>query len=162
MLNEEETSDRQLREQFRERWTRTPSQTLTAPIRSEAQKYRTIINNAMSADKVVKQRFNEHRSGYELLSKTNVSVCHVNHAPSICFFSFAYPFPDLPYIFHTSADLQLFVPLSRHCCPYTSTIQFIIVIMFIKYSVGPMVQCLNHKFTTLFRHAVRFFARAVH
>ena len=75
MLNEEETSDRQLREQFKERWTRTPSQTLTAPIRSEAQKYRTIINNAMSADKVVKQRFNEHHTGYELLSKTNVSVC---------------------------------------------------------------------------------------
>ena len=78
MLNEEESSDRQLKEQFKERWTRTPSGTLTAPIRSEAQKYRTILNNAMTADKVIKQRFNEHSAGYDLLSKSNVSVLGVD------------------------------------------------------------------------------------
>ncbi|KAI0233522.1 Programmed cell death 6-interacting protein [Lamellibrachia satsuma] len=74
MLNEEESSDRQLKEQFKERWTRTPSGTLTAPIRSEAQKYRTILNNAMTADKVIKQRFNEHSAGYDLLSKSNAEI----------------------------------------------------------------------------------------
>ena len=74
MLNEEESSDRQLREQFKAQWTRTPSTNLTAPIRSEAEKYRTILNNAMAADKVIKQRFNEHVAGYELLSQSNVCL----------------------------------------------------------------------------------------
>ena len=78
MLNEEEASDRQLREQFKERWTRTPSEQLTTPIREEAGKYRTIINNAISADGVVKERYGKHKQCIELLSKSDVStLCHM-------------------------------------------------------------------------------------
>lgn len=74
MLDDEQRSDEQLREQFKERWTRTPSTKLTESIRSEASKYRTIINNAINSDAVVKERFAKHREGIRLLSLDSVSV----------------------------------------------------------------------------------------
>ena len=73
MLDEEESSDKQLRGQFKERWTRTPSEKLTGPIRSEGQKYGTILTNAISADGVVKDRFGAHKDNIALLSKSDVS-----------------------------------------------------------------------------------------
>ena len=69
LLREEKDSDTQLRDQFKEKWTRTSSDKLTSSFDTNAQKYRTIINNAKDADKVVKEKFETHKEYIELLAK---------------------------------------------------------------------------------------------
>lgn len=70
MLNEEAEADTRLRTQFKEKWSRTPSEKLTEMFRSNASKYREIIRNATTADKTVRDTFDKHARGMELLSKS--------------------------------------------------------------------------------------------
>lgn len=61
MLREEEEADRALRAQFGARWTRTESAKLTEAFRANAAKYAQIIDNAVRADNIVQQKFQQHK-----------------------------------------------------------------------------------------------------
>lgn len=68
MMKEESDSDNQLRAQFKEKWTRNHSDKLTEMFRSNAQKYRKVINDAIEADKIVRQKYEKSVKGIQLLS----------------------------------------------------------------------------------------------
>lgn len=61
MLREESEADDQLRAQFGDRWTRTPSSKLNNMFVSNAAKYKQIIENAVKADSIVQEKFEKHR-----------------------------------------------------------------------------------------------------
>jgi programmed cell death 6-interacting protein len=71
-LDDEGKSDTQLRDQFKERWSRTPSTTLTKPMRDEAVKYRTILDTAIQADRIVREKYEKNKQAITLLSKPPV------------------------------------------------------------------------------------------
>lgn len=70
MIDDEESSDKQLREQFKERWSRTPSDKLTQPMRDESMKYKQILDTAINADRIVQEKFQKHKQAIDLLSKS--------------------------------------------------------------------------------------------
>jgi programmed cell death 6-interacting protein len=74
MLDDEERGDTELRNQFKERWTRTVSASLTVPLREEAKKYMDIIQNAINADKIVQEKYRMNRDCIVLLSKQTVII----------------------------------------------------------------------------------------
>ncbi|KAK7067282.1 Rhophilin, Rho GTPase binding protein [Halocaridina rubra] len=67
-LREEAESDNQLRNQFQEKWTRIASDKLTGTFQANAQKYRKVIETAMNADSTIREKYDGHREGMELLS----------------------------------------------------------------------------------------------
>ncbi|XP_058457648.1 programmed cell death 6-interacting protein [Malaya genurostris] len=68
MLDEERDSDETLRNKFNAQWTRTHSSKLTQTFRENCETYRKIIDNAITADKTVRGKFEKNREGIELLS----------------------------------------------------------------------------------------------
>ena len=74
MLDEEERDDKQMRDHFKDRWTRTPSAKLTGQLREEGTRYRSILDNATNADGIVKEKYNSHRRSLEILSKSDVCI----------------------------------------------------------------------------------------
>ncbi|CAL2036918.1 CBN-ALX-1 protein [Caenorhabditis brenneri] len=69
ILNEEKESDDNMRKQLGTKWSRMSSDQLTGPLVTEIGKYRGILHTASNADKMVKEKFESHRQGIELLSK---------------------------------------------------------------------------------------------
>lgn len=70
LLSEERNSDEQLKTQFKERWNRTPSTKLTEAFVTNISKYRTLLENAVSADATVQSKLDLHRRGIEMLSRS--------------------------------------------------------------------------------------------
>ncbi|KAL2080408.1 hypothetical protein ACEWY4_024201 [Coilia grayii] len=60
MLDDEETTDNELRAKFSQRWHRTPSGDLYKPLRAEGGNFRNVLDKAVAADQVVRERFNTH------------------------------------------------------------------------------------------------------
>ena len=50
------------------RWNRTPSDKLTGTFTTNATKYRTIIDNARTADGVVREKMSSHMEGIRALA----------------------------------------------------------------------------------------------
>uniref|UniRef100_A0A8C6T8E1 Programmed cell death 6 interacting protein n=1 Tax=Neogobius melanostomus TaxID=47308 RepID=A0A8C6T8E1_9GOBI len=69
MLDDEETTDNELRSKFTQRWNRTPSGDLYKPLRTEGANYRNVLDKAVQADHVVRDRFNTHCEMIALLCK---------------------------------------------------------------------------------------------
>lgn len=69
MLDDEETTDNELRTKFNQRWNRTPSGDLYKPLRAEGANFRSILDKAVQADQVVKDRYNAHCDMIALLCK---------------------------------------------------------------------------------------------
>ncbi|TKS88461.1 Programmed cell death 6-interacting protein [Collichthys lucidus] len=69
MLDDEETTDNELRSKFNQRWNRTPSGDLYKPLRAEGANFRNILDKAVQADQVVKDRYSTHCDMITLLCK---------------------------------------------------------------------------------------------
>ncbi|CAN8014036.1 unnamed protein product, partial [Ixodes persulcatus] len=74
LLQEEQDSDRELRGQFKERWTRSASEKLNEPLRNNLNKYKEIIRVAKDADKTVRDKFGKHQRHIEMLSASDVGT----------------------------------------------------------------------------------------
>ncbi|XP_034455456.1 programmed cell death 6-interacting protein isoform X2 [Hippoglossus hippoglossus] len=69
MLDDEETTDNELRTKFNQRWNRTPSGDLYKPLRAEGSNFRNLLDKAVQADQVVKDRYSVHCDMITLLCK---------------------------------------------------------------------------------------------
>ncbi|KAK1880660.1 Programmed cell death 6-interacting protein [Dissostichus eleginoides] len=67
MLNDEETTDNELRSKFNQRWNRTPSGDLYKPL--QGSNFSNILDKAVQADQVVRDRYNAHCDMITLLCK---------------------------------------------------------------------------------------------
>ncbi|GAB0184261.1 programmed cell death 6-interacting protein [Grus japonensis] len=87
LLDEEETTDNELRTKFKDRWQRTPSNELYKPLRAEGANYHSILNRAVQADGQVKERYQSHRDTIALLckpeSELNAAIPSANPAKTL-------------------------------------------------------------------------------
>uniref|UniRef100_A0A8C9VE51 Programmed cell death 6 interacting protein n=1 Tax=Scleropages formosus TaxID=113540 RepID=A0A8C9VE51_SCLFO len=74
MLDDEESTDSELRAKFSQRWSRTPSGDLYKPLRAEGTNYRNVLDKAVQADQVVRERYNAHCDMIALLCKPEVEL----------------------------------------------------------------------------------------
>ncbi|KAI5621539.1 programmed cell death 6-interacting protein isoform X1, partial [Silurus asotus] len=75
ILNDEEATDNELRAKFNQRWNRTASGDLYKPLRAEGGNFGNILDKAVQADQVVKERYNTHCEMIALLCKPESELC---------------------------------------------------------------------------------------
>ncbi|KAH9410406.1 Rhophilin, Rho GTPase binding protein [Tyrophagus putrescentiae] len=73
-LQQEEESDNKLKQQFGEKWKRTPSKQLSSTWTGHIAKYRNILQNAVQADNKVKEKYNSNVEKMKLLSNSSGSA----------------------------------------------------------------------------------------
>ncbi|XP_010213317.1 PREDICTED: programmed cell death 6-interacting protein [Tinamus guttatus] len=74
LLDEEEATDNDLKTKFKERWQRTPSNELYKSLRTEGAGFHNILNRAVQADGLVKERYQSHRDTIALLCKPEAEL----------------------------------------------------------------------------------------
>ncbi|KAL4629391.1 programmed cell death 6-interacting protein isoform X3 [Arapaima gigas] len=74
MLDNEESTDSELRAKFSQRWSRTPSGDLYKPLRAEGTNYRNVLDKAVQADQVVRERYDAHCEMIALLCKPEAEL----------------------------------------------------------------------------------------
>ncbi|MBN3323882.1 PDC6I protein, partial [Atractosteus spatula] len=74
ILDEEEATDTELRTKFSQRWQRTPSNDLYKPLRTEGSNFRNVLDKAVQADKVVRERYHTHCDMIALLCKPEAEL----------------------------------------------------------------------------------------
>ncbi|XP_061110604.1 programmed cell death 6-interacting protein isoform X2 [Conger conger] len=74
MLDEEETTDNELRAKFNQRWSRTPSGDLYKSLRAEGGNFRSFMDKAAQADQVVKERYSSNCEMIALLCKPEAEL----------------------------------------------------------------------------------------
>uniref|UniRef100_A0A8C8D528 BRO1 domain-containing protein n=1 Tax=Oncorhynchus tshawytscha TaxID=74940 RepID=A0A8C8D528_ONCTS len=74
MLDDEESTDSELRSKFSQRWNRTPSGDLYKPLRAEGGNFRSVLDKAVQADQVVRERYNAHCEMIALLCKPEAEL----------------------------------------------------------------------------------------
>lgn len=77
LLDEEERDDTGLRDNFKEKWSRTPSSELNKTFREEVTKYQGILGQAGQADSTVKEKYASCRKAVEILSKSEEEVAQM-------------------------------------------------------------------------------------
>uniref|UniRef100_A0A4W3ITV8 Programmed cell death 6-interacting protein n=1 Tax=Callorhinchus milii TaxID=7868 RepID=A0A4W3ITV8_CALMI len=87
ILDEEESSDNDLRAKFQQRWQRTPSNELYKSLRTEGGNFRNFLDKAGQADNVVRERYSTHRDAIALLchpeNELNAAIPSGNPANSL-------------------------------------------------------------------------------
>lgn len=74
ILDEEEATDNELKMKFKERWQRTPSSELYKSLRSEGDKCCAMLDQAVHADKTVRERYAAARDTIALLCKPEAEL----------------------------------------------------------------------------------------
>lgn len=69
MLDEEEREDTELRDRFKDKWNRQPSDKLTDSLRKEVFKFKGILDNATRADGIVREKYESNKEAMVVLGK---------------------------------------------------------------------------------------------
>ena len=73
ILKDEKEQDDKLRQQYKDKWSRTPSESLTQQLREDQSKYQTLLQRATEADAKVKSQFEANVDSMRVLSLPKVA-----------------------------------------------------------------------------------------